>query len=74
MWRRGAASDWKNPAIHRFRWVMPSRTPVVYEGRPVSAASLATLTLAPWTWAAQTMALWGMMSLSMLAPTAPRRG
>jgi acyl dehydratase len=55
-------------------WVMPSRTPVVYEGRPVSAASLATLTLAPWTWAAQTMALWGMMSLSMLAPTAPRRG
>ena len=55
-------------------WVMPSRTPVVYEGRPVSAASLAALTLAPWTWAAQTMALWGMMSLSMLAPGAPRRG
>jgi acyl dehydratase len=55
-------------------WVMPSRTRVVYEGRPVSAASLAELTLAPWTWAAQAMTLWGMMSLSMLAPTAPRRG
>jgi acyl dehydratase len=54
-------------------WVMPSRTPVVYEGRPVSAASLAALAFSPWTWAAQAMTMWGVMSLSMLSPGGPRR-
>ena len=55
-------------------WVMPSRTRVVYEGRPVTASALAALAVAPWTWAAQAMTLWGMVSLSMLSPGAPRRG
>jgi acyl dehydratase len=54
-------------------WVMPSRTSVVYEGRPASAATLASLAWSPWTWAAQAMTLWSMMSLSMLAAGAPRR-
>jgi acyl dehydratase len=54
-------------------WVMPSRTPVIYEGRPVSAAGLAALALSPWTWAAQAMTLWSMMSLSMLTPGGARR-
>jgi acyl dehydratase len=54
-------------------WVMPSRTRVVYEGRPVTASALATLAFSPWTWAAQAMAFWGMMSLSMLPSGATRR-
>jgi len=48
-------------------WVMPSRTPVVYEGRPATAASLAALAWAPWGLAAHAMTLWGAMSLSMLS-------
>ncbi len=55
-------------------WVMPSRTRVVYEGRPVSAATLAALALTPWTWAARAMTLWSAMSLSLLSAGTPRRG
>jgi acyl dehydratase len=54
-------------------WVMPSKTRVVYEGRPVTAAGLTALALSPWTWAAQTMTLWSMMSLSMLSGGLSRR-
>ena len=54
-------------------WVMPSRTRVVYEGRPVSAAALAALAFSPWKWAAHAMTLWGMMSLSMLSSRESRR-
>ena len=54
-------------------WIMPSRTRVVYADRPVSPAMAATLAWAPWTWAAQTMTLWSMMSLSMLRSALPRR-
>jgi acyl dehydratase len=54
-------------------WVMPSRTAVVYEGRPASAAALAALAWSPWTWAARTMTLWSMMSLSLLARGPVRR-
>jgi acyl dehydratase len=54
-------------------WVMPSRTRVVYEGRPVTAARLAALAWSPWTWAAHAMTLWSMMSLSMLSGPPPRR-
>jgi 3-hydroxybutyryl-CoA dehydratase len=56
-------------------WVMPSRTRIVYEGRTVSA--LATLALSPWTWAAQAMTAWSVMSMSLfmrgldLMPTGP---
>jgi hypothetical protein len=52
-------------------WVMPSPTPVVYEGRPASAAALAALAWSPWTWAAQAMTLWSQMSLSMLSGRTP---
>jgi acyl dehydratase len=55
-------------------WVMPSRTRVLYEGRPVTASALAALAFAPWTWAAQAVTLWGVMSLSMLSPGSSRRG
>jgi acyl dehydratase len=55
-------------------WVMPSRSRVVYEGRPATAASLAALALTPWAWAAQAMTMWSMMSLSLLSgATTPRR-
>ena len=54
-------------------WVMPSRTRVVYEGRPASAPALAALALSPWAWAAQAVTLWSMLSLSMLARATPRR-
>lgn len=55
-------------------WVMPSRTRVVYEGRPATAATLAELALTPWTWTAQAMTMWSMMSLSLLSAAAtPKR-
>jgi len=54
-------------------WVMPSRTRVVYEGRPAPAPALAALALSPWAWAAQAVTLWSMLSLSMLAGATPRR-
>jgi acyl dehydratase len=53
-------------------WVMPSRVPVVYEGRPATAAALAALAFSPWAWAAQAVTLWGMVSLSMLSAGPPR--
>jgi acyl dehydratase len=54
-------------------WVMPSKSRVVYEGRPATAAGLAGMAWAPWTWAAQAMTFWGAMSLAMLKGTTPRR-
>jgi acyl dehydratase len=54
-------------------WIMPSRTRVVYEGRPTSAAGITRLAWTPWALAAQTMTLWSMMSLSMLSGALPRR-
>jgi len=54
-------------------WVMPSRTRVVYEGRPATAATLAGLALTPWTWAAQAMTMWSMFSLSLLSAAASHR-
>ena len=54
-------------------WIMPSKTRVVYEGRPTSAAAIAALAWTPWAWAAQAMSLWSMMGLTMLAGV-PRKG
>ena len=54
-------------------WIMPSKTRVVYEGRPTSAAAVAAVAWVPWAWAAQAMSLWSMMGLSMLASGMPRR-
>jgi acyl dehydratase len=49
-------------------WVMPSRTRVVYEGRPQAAtAGLASLALQPWRWAAQAASIWGAWSLAVLS-------
>jgi acyl dehydratase len=47
-------------------WVMPSRTRVVYAGRPATAAGLAALAWSPWTWASQAMTFWSAMSLALL--------
>jgi len=54
-------------------WIMPSKTRVVYEGRPTSAAALTAVACAPWALAAQAMSLWSMMGLSMLSSGMPRR-
>lgn len=55
-------------------WVMPSRTHVVYEQQPCSAAAgLASLALQPWTWAAQAASLWGAWSLALLRQGPLRR-
>jgi len=53
-------------------WVMPSKTRVTYE-RPASSGAAVRLALAPWTWAAQTMALWSRMSGSLLSSASQRR-
>lgn len=54
-------------------WVMPSPRPIHYESRrPAVAAPLAALALGPWTWAAQTMALWSSVGLALLG-SPPRR-
>ena len=50
-------------------WVMPSRTPIVYERAAASGAAL-RLALAPWTWAAETMALWSRVGASLLSAAA----
>jgi hypothetical protein len=56
-------------------WIMPSRTRVVYEGRAASAPAWAdSLAWSPWTWAAQAMSFWGLVSLSMLSGALPKRG
>ncbi|HEY3066679.1 MAG TPA: MaoC family dehydratase [Methylomirabilota bacterium] len=51
-------------------WVMPSKTAVVYDESIRAdrrAAALGTLALQPWAWAAQSMALWGSLGLSLMA-------
>lgn len=53
--------------------VMPSRTPVRYERVADPAALLTLWALGPWALAAQGAALMGMLSLSAIALTAPRR-
>ncbi len=45
-------------------WVMPSNVPVVYAEERQAAASLARLTLQPWSWAAQAMTAWATMVTS----------
>ena len=50
-------------------WVMPSRTPIVYESRRNGLAALATWPLTPWTFAAQTMAAWSALGLALMGGT-----
>ncbi len=60
------------PVLTGEAWVMPSRVPVRYERAAAPAASLA-LACQPWTWAAQAIALWGMMGASILAASLERK-
>ena len=53
--------------------VMPSRTPVRYERVADPAALLTLWALSPWAWAAQGAAMMGMLGLSALALSVPRR-
>lgn len=59
------------PVLSGEAWVMPPRTPVVYERRPEAAVGL--LALQSWAWGARTIALWGRLSLSMLTAGLARR-
>jgi hypothetical protein len=53
---------------------MPSKTRVVYDRKPRSAAAgLASLALQPWAWAAEAASLWGAWSLAVLRQGLPRR-
>jgi acyl dehydratase len=54
-------------------WVVPSRTRVVYGERPILVSALTALAWSPWAWATQAVTLWGMMSLSVLSGSLPRR-
>ena len=54
-------------------WVMPSRTPMIYEARRGGLSTMAAWPLQPWTWAAQTMAAWGALGLALMGGAA-RRG
>jgi acyl dehydratase len=49
-------------------WIMPSRVEVVYEPPPPAAL----LALQPWTWAAQAVAFWGSVSLSLMTAMSRR--
>lgn len=51
-------------------WVMPSKTPVVYQERRREAPADA---YSPWLWPARAMTFWGSLGLAMLGQT-PRRG
>ena len=53
--------------------VMPSRTPVRYERAADPAALLTLWALGPWALAAQGAAMMGMLGLSAIALTTPRR-
>lgn len=52
-------------------WVMPARTPTVYDPPPALATALAALAWQPWAWAAQAATVWGTLSLSLLAAGRP---
>ena len=52
-------------------WVMPSRTPIVYEQPRTGLATMAASALSPWTMAAQTMAAWSALGLALLDAVVP---
>jgi acyl dehydratase len=51
-------------------WVMPSRTPVVYERAAERAGSIGLLAFSPWNLAARSLALWSALGLRVLAAAA----
>lgn len=54
-------------------WVMPSRTAIAYEEAGRAPSSWLGAVYQPWTWAAETLAFWGTLSLSMLGAASPPR-
>lgn len=54
-------------------WVMPSRTHIEYEAKAAAPEAGVPLALQPWAWAAQALALWGSLGLSVLAAGLPRQ-
>jgi acyl dehydratase len=48
-------------------WVMPSRTPVIYDREPAGTSPPGPVFLQPWLWATRAMTLWGTLGLSLLA-------
>ena len=53
-------------------WVMPSRTPVVYDRAAGRADAVGLLALSPWNLAARSLALWSTLALRVLAAATPR--
>ncbi len=53
-------------------WVMPSRSPIVYDGGLTHRPARLPLALQPWAVAAQAMALWGSLGLSLISAGRPR--
>lgn len=53
-------------------WVMPSRTPVVYERAAQRPGSIGLLAFSPWNLAALSLALWSALGLRVLAAAVPR--
>jgi acyl dehydratase len=54
-------------------WVMPSRRAIVYEEARHTPSAWPAVACQPWTWAAQAVAFWGTLGLSMLGAAAPPR-
>jgi hypothetical protein len=50
-------------------WVMPSKTPVVYEERPRESTADPGVAYSPWLWPARAVAFWGSLGLAMLGRT-----
>ena len=53
-------------------WIMPSKVAITYEPAIPAPSASALLALQPWTWAAQAMAFWGSLSLSMMTAMSRR--
>ena len=53
-------------------WIMPSKVAITYEPATPAPSASAVLAFQPWTWAAQAMAFWGSLSLSMMAAMSRR--
>jgi acyl dehydratase len=47
-------------------WVMPSRTPIVYDGARRAPWAWPDLACQPWAWAAQALAFWATLGLSLM--------
>jgi len=53
-------------------WVMPARSPVVYDAAPPPRGARVPLVMQPWVAAAQAMVLWSDLGLRLLRLGLPR--